>query len=189
MSKSSNVDKNGLGEYQTMISRHFLIIYNPFWRSSDFLDTFGPSRSVCRSRSKDFPPILSFFLDPQKYLKHSGFKWLESAKMYSLDVISQKFSNQVSADSLNFCFRSLSVLLTSFCYKAQLCEDEMRNLMKTNDLQQFPSPTESHELNAPHGGLWRSLRQSTDTKGQDLPLRRRPRQIFQIVTCLFKTRA
>ena len=116
-----------------------------------------------------------------------GVKKCPSYKLTWCDFTN--FSNQVSADSLNFCFRSLSVLLTSFCYKAQLCKDEMRNLMKTNDLQQFPSPTESHELNAPHGGLWRSLRQSTDTKGQDLPLRRRPRQIFQIVTCLFKTRA
>ena len=108
------MDKNGLGEYQTMISRHFLIIYNPFWRSSDFLDTFGPSRSVCRSRSKDFPPILSFFLDPQKYLKHSGFKWLESAKMYSLDVISQKISNKHSSNTLNFHFWRFAFASYSF---------------------------------------------------------------------------
>lgn len=33
-----------------------------------------------RSRSKDSPPILSLFLDPQKHQKHSGTKWQESAK-------------------------------------------------------------------------------------------------------------
>ena len=33
-----------------MISRPILLRCNPFWQSSDFLDTFGPSRSVC-SRS------------------------------------------------------------------------------------------------------------------------------------------
>ena len=98
------------------------------------------------------------------------------------------FSNQNSADSLDFRFRSLSVLLASFWYKAQLCDNEMRNLMKTNDLRQFPSPTGSRELNAPHGGLWRLLRPSTDTCQERL-LHRWHRQIFQIVTGLFKTRA
>ena len=31
-----------------MNSRHFLLSCNPFWRSSDCLDTIGPSRSVCK---------------------------------------------------------------------------------------------------------------------------------------------
>ena len=42
-----NVDKNGPGEYLTMNSRHFLLSCNPFWWISNFLDTIGPSRSVC----------------------------------------------------------------------------------------------------------------------------------------------
>ena len=41
------MDKSGQGEYLTMISRHLLLSCNPFWRSDDFLDTIGPSRSVC----------------------------------------------------------------------------------------------------------------------------------------------
>ena len=68
-------------------------------------------------------------------------------------AVSHLLSNQVTADSLDFRFRSLNVHLASFCYKAQLSNNEMRNLMTTNDLRQFPSPTGSRELNAPHGGL------------------------------------
>ena len=44
--KCLNSDKNGLEKYLTINLRHFLLIYNPFWRSGDFLDTFRPSRSV-----------------------------------------------------------------------------------------------------------------------------------------------
>ena len=47
VSKSQNADKNGLGEYVTIIFRHFLLIYIPFWRRGDFLNTFRSSRSVC----------------------------------------------------------------------------------------------------------------------------------------------
>ena len=41
------MDKGGPGEYLTMKFIHFLLSCNPFWRSSNFLDTIGPSRSVC----------------------------------------------------------------------------------------------------------------------------------------------
>ena len=49
--------KNGLGEYLTINLRHFLLIYNPFWQNGDFLDTFGPSRSVCGMRNMYAYPI------------------------------------------------------------------------------------------------------------------------------------
>ena len=48
------MDKNGPGEYLTMNSRHFLLSCNPFWWSGNFLDTIGPSRSVCTVRVKHF---------------------------------------------------------------------------------------------------------------------------------------
>ena len=41
------MDKSGQGEYLTMISRHLLLSCNPFWRSGNFSDTIGPSRSLC----------------------------------------------------------------------------------------------------------------------------------------------
>ena len=44
------MEKSDQGEYLTMNSRHFLLSCNPFWWSIDFLDTIGPSRSVCHSR-------------------------------------------------------------------------------------------------------------------------------------------
>ena len=56
VSKSSNAEKNGLGEYQTINSRHFLLSCNPFWQSSDFLVTIGPSRSVCSGSEKQRRP-------------------------------------------------------------------------------------------------------------------------------------
>ena len=34
-------------KYLAMNFRHFLLRFNPFWQSSDFLDTIGPSRSLC----------------------------------------------------------------------------------------------------------------------------------------------
>ena len=37
-----------------MNSRHFLLNCNPFWWSGDFLDTIGPSRSVCYGRNLKF---------------------------------------------------------------------------------------------------------------------------------------
>ena len=40
VSKSSNADKNGQGEYQIINFRHFR-------QSGDFLDTIGPCKSLC----------------------------------------------------------------------------------------------------------------------------------------------
>ena len=50
VSKSSNADKNGLGEYLAMNFRHFLLSCIPFWLSSDFLDNIRASRSLCSFR-------------------------------------------------------------------------------------------------------------------------------------------
>ena len=52
VSKSWNADKNGLGKYLSMNFRHFLLSFNPFWRSSDFLDNIGPSRSLWNAWAK-----------------------------------------------------------------------------------------------------------------------------------------
>ena len=48
VSKSWNMDKSGLGKYVTINFGHFLLSYNPFWQSCNFLDTIGQSRSVCK---------------------------------------------------------------------------------------------------------------------------------------------
>ena len=53
--KCQSPDKNGLGEYLTINRRYFLLVYNLFWQSSDFLDIFGPSRSVCVVRRRGIP--------------------------------------------------------------------------------------------------------------------------------------
>ena len=79
----------------------------------------------------------------------------------------------------------LNLILGGFLLISPTVRWRNQNLMKINDLRQFPSPTGSRGLNAPHGGLWRSLRPSTDTC-QERPLRRRHRKIFQTVTGLFK---
>ena len=59
-------------------------------------------------------------------LAHSGFKWLKSTNNKLTWYDFTDFSNQVLDEfrvldnSLDFRFRSLSVLLASFCYKARL---------------------------------------------------------------------
>ena len=53
--------KSGLGEYLTMNFRHFLLSCNLFWWSGDFLDTIGPSRSVC---SCQYPLMNYLVRDP-----------------------------------------------------------------------------------------------------------------------------
>ena len=58
------MDKNGLGEYLTMNSRSFLLRWNPFWRSSNFLDTIASFRSVCNVRFKT-----NYFLSICSYAK------------------------------------------------------------------------------------------------------------------------
>ena len=45
VSESSNADKNGLGEYLALSFRH--LSWGPFWRSRNFLDSIGPSISLC----------------------------------------------------------------------------------------------------------------------------------------------
>ena len=66
VSKSWNMDKSGLGKYVTINFGHFLLSYNPFWQSCNFLDTIGPSRSVCISQwvqeAKKFKSWWSIFI-------------------------------------------------------------------------------------------------------------------------------
>ena len=59
--KSENTAKNG-PKYLTINFRHFLLSCNPFWRSSDFLDTSEPSRSVCAAAFSETLPFFAEFL-------------------------------------------------------------------------------------------------------------------------------
>ena len=44
------------GQKETINFRHFLLNCNPFWCSEDFLDTIGPSRSLCWAGPANPPP-------------------------------------------------------------------------------------------------------------------------------------
>ena len=104
------MDKIGLGGYLTINHRQFLLIYNPFWQSSDFLDTFGPSRSVC---SVSLAHLCICETGVRLFYQTRFFA---RAEISSLQFFSTYF-NSISRLNTQFCIKGLLVVL-DFCFWA-----------------------------------------------------------------------
>ena len=78
---------------------------------------------------------------------------LDALDCLTIGLVAYKYTKLGKTSENLILSQGMSYIRIPLCYLPQLCHDKMRNLMKTNDLRQFPSPTGSRELNAPHGGL------------------------------------
>ena len=127
MSKSSIVDKNGLGEYEILNFRHFR-------QSGDLLDTIGPSKSLCYVlKHKLYLKLLRFCapLIPPKIAKKCQLYMIYRPSCTEVPI------SQVPSRTKSFISQVLSTIknhmnLVPFCFFTDWTIENLCNFAKTS---------------------------------------------------------
>ena len=130
-----------------MNSRHFLLSCNPFWQSCNFLDTIGPSRSVCTSTKSIQVQDVSSVLVVCMYNSSTIYRWFwKFCQLHILWKVKLKVVKQPVFSLLKLCVpQPMASFLNSDDEDYDLLNNQNNNLFENRVL--FENQTQTTLLN------------------------------------------